>query len=156
MLRSTGPHVLLALIAGVALAVMTHWNSMLARHSSPLFASWTAHGIGAVAALVLVCLLSRRRAAAGNAPAGARFRPFWAYLGGIPGAFTVLIAAITVNSALGLAGTLALLLIGQMVFGVMADGLGLFGLARRPATPRELIALVLVLSGSLAIIMARG
>lgn len=156
MLRSTGPHVLLALIAGVALAVMTHWNSMLARHSSPLFASWTAHGIGAVAALVLVCLLSRRRAAAGNALAGTRFRPFWAYLGGIPGAFTVLLAAITVNSALGLAGTLALLLIGQMVFGVMADGLGLFGLARRRATPRELIALVLVLSGSLAIIMARG
>lgn len=149
-------NILLALIAGVVLSVMTDWNSVLARYSSPLFASWTAHGVGAVASLVLVSLLSVRKAGTASVPAAERFRPYWAYLGGIPGAFTVLLAAITVNSALGLSGTLALLLIGQMVFGVVADRFGLLGLARRCAGGRELTALVLVLSGSFAIIMARG
>lgn len=41
--------------------------------------------------------------------------------GGIPGALTVLLAAIAVNSPLELAGTLGLMLTGQIVFGLIAD-----------------------------------
>ncbi|MFT4182740.1 MAG: DMT family transporter [Rhizobium sp.] len=144
----------LALAAGMVLAVMIDWNSLLARHSSPLFASWTAHGIGALASSVLVTLL-RGNPATGLAASHGRWS-FWSYLGGIPGAFTVLLAAITVNSHLGLAGTLALMLIGQMVFGIVADAFGLFGLRRTLPGRRDMGAIALVLCGSIVIILARG
>ncbi|MGL6582984.1 DMT family transporter, partial [Aeromonas caviae] len=61
--------------------------------------------------------------------------PPWAWLGGLPGALTVVLAALCLNSPLGMAGTLALLLLGQLLFGALCDGLGWLGLARR--RPRE-------------------
>ncbi|MFB9948907.1 DMT family transporter [Rhizobium puerariae] len=146
--------VLLALIAGVVLAVMTDWNSQLARYSSPLFASWAAHGVGAATSMVLVFILSLRgKTATTSVP---QRWPLWSYLGGMPGAFTVLLAAITVNSALGLAGTLALLLVGQMAFGVIADYFGFFRLQRRQPQLWETAGFALVLIGSIVIITARS
>lgn len=142
----------MALTAGVVLAIMTDWNSALARHSSPLFAAWTAHGVGALASLALVALLPGGRA--GKAGPG-RPWPLWSYLGGIPGAFVVLLAAVTVNSPLGLAGTLAMMLIGQMGFGVLADRFGLFRLRRRQIRLRGIAGLLLVSAGSVAILLAR-
>jgi transporter family-2 protein len=82
--------------------------------------------------------------------------PLWSYLGGIPGALIVLLAALTVNSPLGLAGTLALMLIGQILFGLAADTFGLFGLARKTFAQRDLMAFGLIVAGSLAIIVARS
>lgn len=147
--------ILLALVAGVVLAIMTDWNSQLARYSSPLFASWTAHGIGTITSLTLAFILSFRGKTTTVSVPHHRW-PLWAYLGGVPGAFTVLLAAITVNSALGLAGTLALLLVGQMAFGVCADYFGLFRLPRRQPQLRETIGFALVLVGSMIIIVARS
>ncbi|WP_249199412.1 DMT family transporter [Photobacterium sp. GJ3] len=81
------------------------------QYSSPLTASWIAHGVGAgFAGLVLLCKYAHRRA---HVPKTRGNTPLWAYLGGIPGAFTVVLAAITVNSPLGIAGSLALMLMGQ-------------------------------------------
>jgi bacterial/archaeal transporter family-2 protein len=153
--RPTDRTISCALIAGVVLAVMTDWNSQLARHSSPLFASWTAHGVGMAASITLVMLLSPKGNAEHIATSGSRW-PLLSYLGGIPGAFTVLLAAITVNSALGLAGTLALLLLGQMAFGAVADYFGLFGLQRRRPQPRQAAGFVLVLLGSMITLLAQG
>ena len=151
--RSDG---VLALTAGVVLAMMIDRNSALARHSSPLFASWVAHGIGAAASLLAVVAwaVASRRVSDGS-PASSTRGPLWAYFGGIPGAMTVLLAAITVNGPLGLAGTLALVLVGQMIFGMTADGFGWLGMARRTFTRRDLIAAALVIAGSAMIILSR-
>jgi bacterial/archaeal transporter family-2 protein len=147
----------LALAAGVVLAMMIDRNSVLARHSSPLFASWAAHGIGAAASLLFVmawAIASRR--VRGGLPASPARGPLWAYFGGIPGAMTVLLAAITVNGPLGLAGTLALMLVGQMIFGMVADGLGWLGMARRTFTRRDVLAAASVVAGSAMIILSRN
>ena len=138
----------LAILAGVSLAVMIDWNSALARYSSPLFASWTAHGVGA-AASALALAATRHGAPATSID---RRGPMWERLGGIPGALTVLLAAITVNGPLGLPGTIALLLVGQVGFGIAADGFGWFGLQRRRPTFRLLASLALVLSGAALVI----
>jgi transporter family-2 protein len=141
----------MALTAGVVLAVMIDWNGLLAFHTTPLFASWIAHGVGAAAGLGLVAFWP---SSASATRAEGRW-PFWSYLGGIPGAFTVLLAAMTVNGPLGLAGTLALMLVGQTMFGVVADKYGMFGLARRRLAPEDMIAIGLVLAGSIAILASR-
>lgn len=156
MCKDKATNVLIAMSAGIVLSVMTDWNSQLARYSSPLFASWTAHGVGTLSSLALAGILSARPGEK-QKPAIAEERwPLWSYLGGIPGALIVSLAALTVNSPLGLAGTLALMLIGQIIFGLAVDTFGLFGLARKAFGRRDLVAMGLVVTGSLAIIVARS
>lgn len=96
----------MAFVAGGLLALMIQLNSQLASAGSPLLASWIAHGTGALTALLLWLFMGRRKAA--PSPGGPeqnkqpkRTLPLWAWLGGLPGAMTVILAAICVNSPWG-------------------------------------------------------
>ena len=79
--------------------------------------------------------------------------PLWAWFGGLPGALTVVLAAFCLNSPLGMAGTLALLLLGQLLFGALCDALGWFGLPRRRPEGMDLFATFLVMAGALLIVL---
>ncbi|WNG32885.1 DMT family transporter [Archangium minus] len=148
---------LLAMVGGSLLALMINYNSLLAKHTTPMFASWVAHGLGAVAALVLVVLYSRVFRSAGKETDQQRAKiPLWFYLGGIPGAFTVILAAVTVNSGLTLSGTIALMLLGQVLFGLVSDFFGLFGTPKRRIVPSDFLVALCVLSGSALIIFGRA
>jgi transporter family-2 protein len=138
-----------AFLSGGLLTLMIHFNGQLAHYGSPLFSSWTAHGTGTVAAIVFMAILSRHKTAPTTIRPAA---PLWAYLGGFAGAVTVMMSGVTVNTALALSGTLALGLVGQVVFSLVADRWGLFGLPRKRPTLRDMGALALILSGSLLII----
>ncbi|MGL6457127.1 DMT family transporter, partial [Aeromonas caviae] len=69
------------------------------------------------------------------------------------GALTVVLAALCLNSPLGMAGTLALLLLGQLLFGALCDGLGWLGLARRRPSGKDALAALLVMAGALLIVL---
>ncbi len=143
----------LGLSAGAFLALMINFNSLLAKQSSPLFASWVAHGVGALVALSFVMIFSKKNSSVPNKSESSLLeRRFWTYLGGIPGAFTVILAAITVNSALGFSGALALMLVGQIFFGILTDFLGFFGCAKRKLTLNDFLVVLSVLAGSWLII----
>ncbi len=141
----------LAFASGGVLTLMVLFNGQWAAHGTPLFASWMAHGSGMLSASLLLLALRRR---GGPAVRAAGKAPLWAYLGGLSGAFTVMLTSGAVNSALGLSGTLALGLAGQAGFSLMADRFGWFGLAARPIAGRDLAALGLILTGSMLIIFA--
>ncbi|WP_421592699.1 DMT family transporter [Shinella sp. M27] len=141
---------LIAFGTGGLLALMVQFNGALANYGNSLFSSWTAHATGTVAALLFLLVLPRRRASVEPRPPA----PLWAYLGGLSGAATVVLSSMAVNSPAGLPGTLALGLAGQLVFGLVADGWGLFGLPKRRITIRDFAALALVLAGSLLILLA--
>ncbi|CAI0940971.1 Uncharacterized protein conserved in bacteria [Serratia liquefaciens] len=143
---------LLALGAGALLALMIAINSLLASYNSPLLTSWLAHGMGAITAWLLLLLLNRRtpRRAASSART-----PRWAYLGGLPGALTVVLAAITVNSPLALSGSLALMLTGQVLFGMLADSCGWFGSLKRRLSLNDIVATLLILCGCALLIFLR-
>ncbi|MBK4715614.1 MULTISPECIES: DMT family transporter [Tenebrionibacter/Tenebrionicola group] len=145
---------LLAVGAGVLLTAMITTNSYLAMWSSPLIASWFAHGSGAVVAWLLL-LVNRRPTQAGVRPAFVKKAPLWSYLGGIPGALTVLLAAIAVNSPLALAGSLGLMLTGQILFGLVSDLRGWFGVIKCRFTLLDLFSVALILCGSALLIMYR-
>lgn len=74
---------------------------------------------------------------------------------GIPGALTVLLAAIAVNSPLELAGTLGLMLTGQIVFGLIADLRGWFGVIKCRFTLLDFCSVALILCGSARLIKYR-
>nr|WP_298093958.1 DMT family transporter [uncultured Shinella sp.] len=141
---------LIAFGTGGLLALMVQFNGALAHHGNSLFSSWAAHATGTVAALLFLLVLPRRRPSLEPRPPA----PLWAYLGGLSGAATVVLSSMAVNSPAGLPGTLALGLAGQLVFGLVADGWGLFGLPKRRITIRDFSALTLVLAGSLLILLA--
>lgn len=144
-------HLLIAFGTGSLLTLMVFFNGELAHYGNALFSSWAAHGTGTVAAILFLALLYRRRPASEPQPKLAA--PFWAYLGGISGAATVMLTSTTVNSPLALAGTLALGLAGQVVFSLAADRWGLFGLPKRRLEWRDLAAVLLILAGSALIIL---
>jgi transporter family-2 protein len=140
-----------ALAAGALLAVMIACNGLLAKHSAPVFASWVAHGTGAAVAFLLVAGWSRifGRQDARTQQKG----PAWAYLGGVPGALTVVLAAITTNSPLALSGTIAFMLVGQVIFGLAMDYAGLFGVAKRRFAATDVVVVALVLCGSVLLVV---
>ncbi|MGW5971269.1 DMT family transporter [Streptomyces sp. NPDC055186] len=146
---------LLALAGGVVLTLMTEFNSQLAHHTTAVFASWAAHGIGAVVALGLVAVTARATRRARPKPQLRKLErtPRWFYLGGIAGAFVVILSAISVNSELALSGTIALMLTGQVLFGIASDQWGLLRIPRLRVTPTALGTAALVLAGSVLIVI---
>lgn len=138
-----------AIGTGGLLTLMVLFNGTLAAFTTPFFSSLAAHGTGTIAAVIALFFLGRGVARPGIGPA-----PLWAYLGGISGAVTVMLTSVTVNSVLALSGTLALGLAGQVVFGLLADRFGLFGLPRRTPSTQDIGAVVLIVGGSLLIIFS--
>ena len=66
---------LAAFAAGCLLTLMVHFNGELGRYGGALFSSWTAHGTGAVTALIFIMFLRSRWKAEGTA---GRAIPWWA------------------------------------------------------------------------------
>ncbi|PKH06358.1 DMT family transporter [Moritella sp. Urea-trap-13] len=144
---------ILAIAGGGLLALMININSQLALETSAINASWVAHGLGSVVAFGLYQIAKE---AVGSPLTKMQGKPpKLYYLGGLPGAFTVILASVTVNSVIGLSGTLALGLIGQLVCSIFCETLGLFGLEKRTFTLLELLPISLVVFGSILIISLR-
>lgn len=77
------------------------------------------------------------------------------YLGGIPGGFTVLLAAITVNSPLSLAGSIILMITGQIIFGLLVDAMGWFGVIKRKITVSDFLMCTLLITGCSLLIIGK-
>ncbi|GGY23432.1 DMT family transporter [Paludibacterium paludis] len=138
----------LAIAGGVLLAMMIDSNSQLARHTSSVFASWVAHGVGAAVALLLVGSVAWLAGKKGARPVRTPRAPLWSYLGGLPGAFTVILAALAVNGPLSLSGAIALMMVGQVLFGLVSDHFGWLGVPARRIRPTDLAVVACVLCGS--------
>lgn len=138
-------HFVGAFATGGLLTLMVWFNGTLATTGSLLFASWVPHLTGTVVAIAVLLMLRPRKASTVCAP-------WWAYLGGISGAFTVMLTSATMNTALAISGTIALGLAGQMMFSLAADKWGMMGLPKRTPTLRDLMALSLILAGSFILI----
>lgn len=136
---------LVAVLAGGLLACMTFFNGMLARYTSPLESSLAAHLIGFVTAGVLFAIPAGKPAKTGKTP-------FWTYLGGVPGAIAVVVSNVTVNSRIGLSGSLALMLLGQTVFGLTVDSFGLFEMRKRVLGVQDYLEVLMIMSGSAILI----
>lgn len=142
----------LAIIGGCLLALMIHLNSQLASDTTALNASWVAHGIGAITAW---CLFATAGPKSKTASPDKQQVPKLFYFGGLPGAFTVILASVTVNSSIGLSGTLALGLIGQLLCSMVCEQFGLFRLEKKTFSIVELVPILLITTGSILLIYAK-
>ena len=129
--------------------MMVWFNGTLGAYGSLYFASFVPHLTGSVVAIAALLALRPRKASTVHAP-------WWAYLGGVSGALTVMATSATMNTALAISGTIALGLTGQMVFSLAADNWGFLGLPKRRPTVRDVLALALIGAGSLILIFYGG
>ncbi len=143
---------LIALSSGVLLSLMIMSNSYLASFTTPLTASWITHGIGTLFSLIIYILYSSKNPLKKQSKNKIKLQ--W-YLGGIPGAFTVLLAAMTVNSPLSLSGSIILMITGQIIFSVIVDAMGWFGVKKRRITLVDLWMCFLLILGSVLLIIGR-
>jgi len=145
----------LAFVGGVLLSLMLYLSSILASDTSAIYSSWVAHGLGAIVAICITAIVSLLMSKKAKTKETKKF-PLWLYLGGIPGAFTVLLAAININGSQSVSGTIAFALFGQIVFGVASDQYGILGIPRRKIRPVDFAVVGCVLLGSLLIIYGRA
>ena len=141
---------LMAVFSGVLLALMINVNSELAVATSASQASWIAHGVGGIVALLLYLIFKSRGSSQEKIEVKNRY-----WFGGIPGAFTVVLASITVQSEIGLTGTLALALIGQFALSLLIEQFGLFNQPTVRLSLANLVPTLFVTAGALLIIYAK-
>ena len=139
-----------AFATGGLLTLMVWFNGTLAVTGSLLFASWVPHVTGSILAIAVVLILRPKKM-----QPTAKI-PWWAYLGGISGAVTVMLTSATMQTALAISGTIALGLAGQMIFSLVADKWGMMGLPQRNPTSRDMLALGLIMAGSIVLIFFGG
>ena len=134
--------ILLVLFGGAMIAVQAPTNAMLAKAGgSPVLAALISFGVG-TAALLVTWLASGNRPGA-NAMAGL---PWYAWLGGLYGAFFVAIAAYAAPR-IGLASLITIGVAGQIAAALWLDHLGALGRPREPINIGRVIGALLVIAG---------
>jgi len=134
---------LLAFAAGVTLAAQPGVNAILARGvGGPALAALVSFIVGA-AALVIFAIIRRSPIPASETLASI---PWWAWLGGLLGAFYVTVSIIAAPQ-IGTGRFFAVVIAGQLFAGVLIDQFGLLGLPQRVLTLPRVLGLALLVAG---------
>ena len=143
--------VALSLVAGLAGAAQVAINGAFGERIGTLEA--TAFNIF-VSALILAGVMLVARAGFGGVAAGVHEAP-WLWLGGVAGA--IIVSAITfAGPRIGALATIALLIAGQLLMGVVIDHFGLFGVERISVSATRIAGVVLLSVGALLVLRGRS
>jgi transporter family-2 protein len=134
---------LLAFFAGAVAPVQAGVNSQLrAWVGHPAWAALASFTVGTLSLLVYYLALRLPWPAASTL---AR-TPWWAWLGGVLGAFYVL-SSVVVAPRLGAAVLIGLVIAGQLLASLVLDHFGLVGFARHPLNVWRVIGALFLLTG---------
>jgi transporter family-2 protein len=129
-------------LGGVFVAAQAPINASLAKSlGDPLLAASVSFGVG----FLLLALIGMARGA-WPAEGAIAATPWWAWLGGVLGAFYVAIVIWGVPQ-LGAMSTVAALIFGQVVAALLLDAIGGFGLPVQAITWQRLLATAFILGG---------
>jgi transporter family-2 protein len=133
----------LAILAGVLIAVQAPTNAILGKASgSPIIAAFISFVVGTIALGAFVA-----RTPSGLLAPELRSVPWYAWIGGLYGAFFVAIAAFGAPR-IGVGPLLTAAIAGQLLAGIILDHYGLLGLARQPVGIEKIAGVMLVLLGA--------
>jgi transporter family-2 protein len=136
---------LFAVVAGSFLPLQAGVNAKLAHFvGGPVRASMVSFVVGAVALFLVVLLFYR---SSGNRAGDA---PWWAWAGGLLGAFYVT-ATVVVPVRLGAAAFFGILVAAQLLTSVLIDQFGWLNFPQHQASPLRLLGVGLLISGALLV-----
>jgi bacterial/archaeal transporter family-2 protein len=132
-----------ALAAGMVLPVQFAVNSHLRNFvGGPVGAAAASFVVGTVALAAAVLVVQRSLPEPGSVMSA----PWWAWTGGLLGAFFVL-ASIILTPRLGAATTIGLILTGQVLASIVIDHFGLIRVPIHEATLPRILGAVLIVAG---------
>lgn len=134
--------VVLLVLAGMATGTQAPTNAMLGRAVlSPVNAAFVSFAVGTIVLAVAVLVLRVR-------PdwAAVHALPWYAWMGGVYGAFFVAAAAFSAPR-IGVGATVCLLIAGQAVAALMIDHFGFFGVPRQPINWVRALGMAAVVGG---------
>jgi len=138
------PALFLVFLAGMAIAVQTPINGLLAQAGgNGIFAATVSFLVG-TAALAIVLIAGQGLPSTGTL----RAIPWWMWTGGLLGAFYVW-AALTNVHKIGALSLVAALITGQLAAALVLDATGAMGLNANPVTWQRAMAVLLVGAGVL-------
>ena len=135
--------IILALVAGIVIAVQGPLNTTLMRTLGVFGASVAFYAVALVGAIICVALFG-----AGMVDPDARgwpdlrLVPWWAWLSGVTGVFVVSGLAISVDR-LGVTMTAVVLLVGELGLALVLDHYGLLGAPKIAASPMRVVGVLL-------------
>jgi transporter family-2 protein len=136
---------LFAVVAGSFLPLQAGVNARLAHFvGGPVRASMISFIVGAAALFIVVVLFYR---STGNRAGDA---PWWAWIGGLLGAFYVT-ATVVVPVRLGAAAFFGILVAAQLVTSVLVDQFGWLNFPKHEASPMRLVGVGLLIAGALLV-----
>ncbi|WP_339264644.1 DMT family transporter [Solibacillus sp. FSL W7-1472] len=130
----------LALIGGSAVAIQSQINALFSKKVGVLESATVSFMVGALALFFLTFFFGK-----GNF-LNVFTVPKWQLIGGLLGAFFIVINIFSVN-LIGVAATFMAVIIGQILVGAIIDHFGLFGGVVYPINMTKLIALALMFVG---------
>lgn len=130
----------LALIGGSAVAIQSQINALLSKKVGVLESATVSFMVGALALFFLAFFFGK-----GNLLTVFTV-PKWQLIGGLLGAFFIVINIFSVN-LIGVAATFMAVIVGQILLGAIIDHFGLFGGVAYPMNMTKLIALALMFVG---------
>jgi bacterial/archaeal transporter family-2 protein len=139
---------LVGIFAGALIALQGPINAQLARGlGMPVAAAAASFVAGSVALILITLVLSQAQ----GMTIAWRVPPLWMFLaGGCLGAIFVT-CALVLTPKLGAAATMAFIVAGQLLAGLLLDRLGYFDLAVRELTLGRVGGAILLLAGALLI-----
>jgi transporter family-2 protein len=139
---------LFAVVAGAFLPAQAGVNTRLAHYvGGPVRASMISFAVGALALFVVVLLFYR------SEPHRASAAPWWAWIGGLLGAFYVT-STVVVPVRIGAAAFFGILVAAQLLMSVLLDKYGWIGFPQRDVSPLKLLGVLLLVAGALLVRLA--
>ena len=139
---------LFAVVAGSFLPAQAGVNTRLAHYvGGPVRASMISFAVGALALFVVVLVFYRSEGHRASAA------PWWAWIGGLLGAFYVT-ATVVVPVRIGAAAFFGILVAAQLVMSVVLDKFGWIGFPQRDVSPLKLVGVALLVAGALLVRLA--
>jgi bacterial/archaeal transporter family-2 protein len=134
---------LLAASAGIATAFQPGINAQIAAHTPSRFYGGIANFAVGLLTMLLVCAFLRPPLPDIHRLSQA---PWWAWTGGLLGAFFVCMA-LSLVPRMGASTYLAAMIAGQLIAGLVIDHYGLVGLIPREISPGRIAGVLLVVAG---------
>jgi transporter family-2 protein len=139
---------LLAFVAGIAMAVQGSLNAVLGKIIGILEATFIVHAVGMAVLAAALFLLHLGRGSFGNIPQA----PWYLYLGGLLGVLIIYGVVVSIPQ-LGVAIATTAIIAGQVGTALVIDQLGLFGLEKVPFTWLKAVGIILLALGAKFMLM---
>ncbi|KAI8323005.1 DUF606-domain-containing protein, partial [Martensiomyces pterosporus] len=141
--------IILLAIGGTCTALQGIVNGLLSRKTAPGFPPWLSFAVGSTL-LFIFLMVDTRGGKSINWKNAFKTAPWWAWLGGLPGAAFVVVITLMMPIR-GPAIVYSIYICSKMVTSLIVDSFGFFGAKQRPATIPRLVGFAIMVAGVLMV-----